>query len=145
MAENISCDCKFKINNTRYNSKQKWNSKTCQCECKNDRDCEKDYSWNSSTSICENSNYWKSIVDTSVTQCDEFGFVMNNLSTKTVIAIATKKTNIIATNVTNTASINCYSKKVRCCYILHTFLLVIILLMTITIICYYYAKGKGII
>ena len=57
MAENISYDCRFKINNTRSNSKQKWNHKTCQCECKNDRDCEKDYSWNSSTSICENSKY----------------------------------------------------------------------------------------
>ena len=35
MAEHISCDCKCKCNSTTYNSKQKWNNKTCQCECKN--------------------------------------------------------------------------------------------------------------
>ena len=38
-----------------------------------------------------------------------------------------KKTNAIATNVTSTASINCYSEKVRDCYILHTVLLATIL------------------
>ena len=60
-------------------------------------------------------------------------------------AIATKKTNTIATNVTSTASINCHSKKVRNRYILHTVLLVIILLLIVTIMCYLYAKQKGII
>ena len=35
MTEHISRDCKCKINSTTSNSKQKWNSKTCQCECKN--------------------------------------------------------------------------------------------------------------
>ena len=50
----------------------------------------------------------------------------------------------IATNVWITASINCHHKKVRDCYILHTVLLAIILLFMITIICYYYAKQKGI-
>ena len=52
--------------------------------------------------------------------------------------------NTIATNVTGAASINCHSKKVRDCYILHTVLLAIILLLIINIICYYYAKQKGI-
>ena len=52
--------------------------------------------------------------------------------------VSTKKT--IATNVTSTAAINCYSKKVRDCYNLHTILLAIILLLIIIIICYYYAK-----
>ena len=33
ITEHISCD--FKFNGTTCNSKQKWNSKTCQCECKN--------------------------------------------------------------------------------------------------------------
>ena len=36
MTEHISCDCKCKFNST-YKSKQKWNNKTCQCECKNYR------------------------------------------------------------------------------------------------------------
>ena len=44
------------------NSNQKWN-KTCQCEFKNYK-CKKDYSWNPSTGICENSKYLKSIADT---------------------------------------------------------------------------------
>ena len=56
--------------------------------------------------------------------------------------VSTNMTNTIATNVTSTASINCHSKKVRVCYILHTVLLVIILLSIIIIICYYYVKQK---
>ena len=55
-----------------------------------------------------------------MTKRDEIVIVMNNLSTK--------KTNTITTNVTNTASINCHSKKVRDWYILHTILLAIIFL-----------------
>ena len=34
-------DCKCKFNSTACNSKQKWNNKTCQCECKNYRKCKK--------------------------------------------------------------------------------------------------------
>ena len=66
--------------------------------------------------------------------CDEIIFVMDIASTK--------NTNTIATNVTSTASINSHSKKVRYCYIFHTVLLAIILLLIITIICYHYAKQK---
>ena len=56
-------------------------------------------------------------------------------------------TNTTATNV----SINCHNKKVRHkinCYILHTVLLAIILLLIITIVCYHFinhrSKQKGI-
>ena len=70
-----------------------------------------------------------------MTECDEIIIVMDNESTK--------KTNTIATNVMSTVSIICHSKKVRDCYILHTFLSVIILLLIITIICYHYAKQKS--
>ena len=42
----------------------------------------KDYSWNPSIRICQNSKYLKSLTDTSVTKCDETVIVMNNLSTK---------------------------------------------------------------
>ena len=43
----------------------------------------KDYSFNSSTCIYENSKYLKSVVaDTSVTMRDKILIVMNNLSTK---------------------------------------------------------------
>ena len=67
-------------------------------------------------------------------ECDEITTVMD--------IVSTKMTNTIETNVTITASINCHSKKVRDCYILHTVLLVIILLLIIIIICYHYAKKK---
>ena len=113
-------------NSTTSNSNQKWYNKTCQCECKNHRTCKKDYSWNPSTCICENSKYLRSIGYTSVIKCDEIKSVMD--------AVSTKMTNTIATNITSTASKNCHSKKVRDCYILHTVLLVIILLLIITII-----------
>ena len=85
---------------------------------------------------CENSKDLKSIANTSVIECDE-------LITVTDI-VSTKKANTIATNVMSTASINCHSKKVRDCYILHTVLLVIILLLIITIIFCHYVKQKSI-
>ena len=34
MTEHISCDCKCKFNSPICSSIQKWNSKTCPCECK---------------------------------------------------------------------------------------------------------------
>ena len=68
-------------------------------------------------------------------ECDEIITVMD--------IVSTKMTNTIATNVTSTTSINCHSKKVRDCNILHTVLLVIILLLLI-IMCYNSAKRKDI-
>ena len=86
----------------------------------------------------------KSIADTSMTECNGILIFMDNASTKKINTTATKKTNtIIVINVTSTASINCHSKNVRDCNILHTVLLVIILLLIIIIICYYYVKQKG--
>ena len=64
LTEHISYDCKCKFNRATRNSDQKWNNKTCQCECKNYSTCKKDYSWNPSTYICENSKHLKSISDT---------------------------------------------------------------------------------
>ena len=43
ITEHILCDCKCKFNSTIFHSKQKWNNKTCQCECKSYRKCKKDY------------------------------------------------------------------------------------------------------
>ena len=64
--------------------------------------------------VCENNKYLKSVANTSVTKCDEIVIVM-------YIAL-TKMANTIATNVISTASINCHSKKVRDCYVLHAVL-----------------------
>ena len=55
---------------------------------------------------------------------------------------STKTTNTMATNIASAASINCHCKKVRDCYILHTVLLVIVLLLIVTIICYHYANKR---
>ena len=64
----ISCDCKCTLDITTCTSQQKWNNKTCQCECKNyHHKCEKDYSLNPNTGIFENSKYLKSVIDISVT------------------------------------------------------------------------------
>ena len=95
----------------------------------------KDYSWNPSTCICENSKYFKGIANTSVIEYDETTTVLD--------IVSTKKTNTIATNVTSTASINCHSKRVRDCYIFYIVSLVIMLLLIITIICYYYANKNA--
>ena len=53
MTEHISCDCKCKFNSTTWNSKQKWNNKTCQYACKNYHKCKQDCSWNTSIFICK--------------------------------------------------------------------------------------------
>ena len=82
----------------------------------------RDYSWNPSTCICENSKYLKSIVDTLVTECDKIVIVMDNVSTKKTNTIATKKISAIATNFTKTASISCHSKRVRDFYFAHSFI-----------------------
>ena len=34
MAKHISSDCKCNFNSATCNSNEKWNNKTCQCECK---------------------------------------------------------------------------------------------------------------
>ena len=86
MTEHISRDCKCKFNSTLCNSNQKWNNKTCQCECRNYRTCKKDYSWNPITCICENSKYLKS---NSVTECAKIISVMD--------IVSTKKTNVTST------------------------------------------------
>ena len=55
------------------------------------------------------------MADTSVIKWVEIITVMD--------IVSTKMTNIIATNITSTASINCQSKKVRDCYLfLHSFI-----------------------
>ena len=68
------------------------NNKTCQCECKNYDNCNKnkDYSWNPSTCICENDKYLNSIADNSVIQCDQTITVMDIISTKNTNPTANK-------------------------------------------------------
>ena len=74
--------------------------------------------------------YLKRITDTSVIACDEIISVMDFVSIK------------MTTTIVTYLSINCQTKNVRDCYIFHTVLLAIILLLTIFIICYYDANQK---
>ena len=53
--------------------------------------------------------------------------------------LLTKNTNAMAINV----SINCHTKKLRDCYILHTVLLATILVLIVIISCYYYAGYRS--
>ena len=98
----------------------------------------------SSTCICENGNYFKSIGGDLKIVCDEIINVMD--------IVSTKMTSTIAANATSTVSITSDDKKVKYKIdgnTLHTVLLVIILLLLIiTIKWYHYAsyrsKQKGI-
>ena len=86
--------------------------------------CQKDYRYDPSVGISENSKYLKSIDDVSVI---EWGDAITGMGIVSIIktnTVATEKINTITTNAVSTASINCVSKKD--CYILHTVLLVII-------------------
>ena len=66
--KHISCDCKWKFDSATYNSNHKWKIDNCQCEFKKCDKCKKDYSWNSSPCVCENSKYLKNNVDDSVVE-----------------------------------------------------------------------------
>ena len=44
LVKHVLCDCECQFNSATWKSNQKWNNETCQCECRNNRTCEKDYS-----------------------------------------------------------------------------------------------------
>ena len=118
------------------------NNQTYQCESKHYRTCIKDYNWNPCTCICENGKYLKNFADDSKIVYDEIMYVMDVASTNLTNIIPTNVTNTILANVTSIVPSN-FHKKVRYkmdCYILHTVLLVIKLLLIITIVCYHYSK-----
>ena len=102
MVKHISCDWKCKLNSITCNSNQKWDKDACQYKCKWYRAWKKDFSWNYSTCICQNSRYLKVIVDDSVTVCDE---IINFTD-----SISKNVKNTILTNVMNTVLINSDSK-----------------------------------
>ena len=105
MLKHIPCDCKCKVNSVTCNSNQKWNNDIFQDECKNYSMCKKDYNWNPSTCICENSKHRIRIVDDSVILCDEIPNASNSVSTNV--------RNTILTYVTSTMPIDSDDKTVR--------------------------------
>ena len=90
------------------------------------------------TCVCKNGRYPKCVVNDSKLVWD------GTIHVKDIVS--TKMTNTIATNITSTAPINFHSEKVRykidCC-ILDPVLLVILLLLVFTTICYHYAKHRS--
>ena len=66
----------------------------CQYECKKYWTCKRDYSWNPSTCICENSKYLKGISDTSVIAHGEIINATGNVKLNGAITIPTNMTSI---------------------------------------------------
>ena len=66
LRKRISYDCKCKFKITKCSSDQKWNTDTCQYDCKKYRACKKDYSWNPNTFICDSSWHLKHMFYNSV-------------------------------------------------------------------------------
>ena len=65
------CECKCKFDGRKCVSNQKWNNDKCQCECKKNHICEKDYIWNPATCCCKNGKYLSSTTNNEVIACDE--------------------------------------------------------------------------
>ena len=63
VVKHISCSSKCKFKSTSCKSNRKWNNETCQHECINYSTCKKRLWFETSTFICENGKYLKSIVD----------------------------------------------------------------------------------
>ena len=68
--------------------KSKWINENDLCECKNYSTWKKDYSWNSSTCICEDGKYLKSVVGDSQTVCGQIIYVMDIVSKNVANAIS---------------------------------------------------------
>ena len=83
-----NCKCKFRINASAFNDKQRWNVDKCRCECKEliDKDvCNKGFIWNPRNCECEcdkscdigeyldyeNCKCRKKLVDKLVEECTE--------------------------------------------------------------------------
>ena len=71
LAKHILWKCNCKLDGTKCNSNKWWDNDKCQCECKKDHICEKEYVWNSDTCNCENGKYLANITDDSVIAFDE--------------------------------------------------------------------------
>ena len=73
LTKHISCESKCKFDGRKCSSDQWWITINVDLnvKCKKHHVCEKDYVWNPATCNCENGKYLASIMDNSVTICDE--------------------------------------------------------------------------
>ena len=90
--------------------------------------------------------YSESIADTSAIVCDEIINATDSVSKNLTNIIPTNMINTISTNIPSAVLINSDDNKWRYkmnCNILHMFWMMTILLFTIAIICYHYAKHSS--
>ena len=117
LTKHNSCECKCKLDGTKFNSNQWWNNDKCWCDCKKYLIFGKDYVWNPATYNCKNGKYLASIIDDSVIMGDE------------VIKSYNEEINTISTNF-NEKNIIC---KTQSFYILIT---ITSLLIAVSMYCY---------
>ena len=127
LTKHLSCECKYKFDETKCNSNQWWNDDKCQCQCQKCHICEKDYVQNPSTCSCENGDYLASIMDDSTIICDE------------VIESYDEKIKTIPTNF-NEKKVTC---KTQSFYILLAFLLITVVLQIAVSVYYYVIKYRA--
>ena len=74
LAKHITCECKCKFDDRKYNSNQKWNNNKCRYECKNGKEhhvCKKDFIWNPAACSCKNGKNLSGIINDSVVKCGQ--------------------------------------------------------------------------
>ena len=135
------CECNSGLNQSVCNSKQKWNHKECQSECKeidNWDFCENDYIWNPSTCNCECNRACKidEYLDTKYCSCEK------RLIGKLVLECEDE--------ILNTTESSLDDKKVTCAKnncLIHTISLGVICLLLLVIICascyFYHTKYRS--
>ena len=69
LTKHISCECKCKLDGTKYKSNKWWELINVDVSVKKNQVCEKDYVWNPATCNCEKGKCLASIMDKII--CDE--------------------------------------------------------------------------
>ena len=80
----ISCKCKYKLNDRKCNSYQTWNDDKWRCECKSLKErhiCKIDYIWNTAAWTYKNGKYLASIINNSVIMYDEIISLVDSVTT----------------------------------------------------------------
>ena len=72
LTKHVSFKCKYKFDDRKCKSNEKWNNDKCRCECKKHHISERVYICNPAICSCKNGKYLASIIDNSVITCDKF-------------------------------------------------------------------------
>ena len=80
----ISCKCKYRLNDRKCNSNQTWNNNKWRCECKSLKErhiCKIDYIWNTAAWTYKNGKYLASIINNSVIMYDQIISIVDSVTT----------------------------------------------------------------